>query len=70
MTRLKLILLTLIILCLGTFIVLNTQTVELNLLFAKVNMSRSVILLLVLAAGFVLGWISRSLATLRAKLEG
>ena len=44
MTRLKLILLTLIILCLGTFIVLNTQTVELNLLFAKVNMSRSVIL--------------------------
>ncbi len=70
MTKAKLFLLTIILVCLGVFIALNTQTIELNLAFTTVSMSRSVMLLMVLAAGFALGWITRSLGSLRAKLGG
>lgn len=48
-------------LILGLFILIfifqNTTVVDIQLLFWKISMSRSLIILIVFAAGIILGWI-------------
>ncbi len=69
LTKLKLGILVLVVLAMMIFIALNTQVIELNLLVARVSMSRSLLLIAILFAGFVLGWISRSFGSLREHLS-
>ena len=46
---------------LGVFVLQNTKVVEVRLLFWKLEMSRSVLLLGVLGSGLAVGWLLRSL---------
>ncbi len=41
----------------GTFILQNTRVVEFRFLFWKLEMSRAILLFVVLGAGVVLGWL-------------
>ena len=46
-----------LVVLLGLFALQNTRVVEVRLLLWKVEMSRSILLLVVLALGFVAGWL-------------
>jgi len=67
--RFKLVILVVLLFLLGLFIILNTQTVELNFVVAKVSLSRALMLILVLLAGFAAGWIARSFGSLRDRFR-
>ena len=49
------------------FIGQNTNVVDVHFLVWKLEMSRAVMLLAVLALGFLLGWVSSSIAGLRVR---
>ena len=50
-----------LVVLLGVFVLQNTKVVEVRLLFWKLEMSRSVLLLGVLGSGLAIGWLLRSL---------
>ena len=49
-----------LVVLLGVFVLQNTKVVEVRLLFWKLEMSRSVLLLGVLGSGIAMGWLLRS----------
>ena len=49
------------------FILLNMQVVEVNLIFAKIEVSRSVMLLATFATGALAGWFLKSWTSFRKK---
>ena len=49
-----------LVVLLGVFVLQNTKVVEVRLLFWKLEMSRSVLLLGVLGSGLAIGWLLRS----------
>ena len=49
-----------LVVLLGVFVLQNTTVVEVRLLFWKLEMSRSVLLLGVLGSGLAIGWLLRS----------
>ena len=51
----------------AVFVALNMATVEVNLVFAKVEMKLAVLIIAVLCLGFLLGWLFKSLLALRPK---
>ena len=55
------------IVVIAVFILLNMQTVEVNLLFAKIEMSRSILLLVTFAIGASAGWFLKSWANSKKK---
>jgi putative membrane protein len=57
--NLKLVLAFIVAALLVLFTAQNYEVVELRLLFWKIEMSRAIMLFAVLAAGVVLGWLSR-----------
>tara|TARA_R110002096_G_scaffold104771_20_gene230778 strand:+ start:6063 stop:6341 length:279 start_codon:yes stop_codon:yes gene_type:complete len=69
LTKIKVGIAVLVFALLGTFVALNTQTVELNLIVAKLNMSRSLLIIAVFLAGALVGWIGRSFGSLRSHLK-
>jgi uncharacterized integral membrane protein len=57
--NLKVVLSLIVAALLVLFTAQNYEVVELRLLFWKIEMSRAIMILAVLAAGVVLGWLSR-----------
>lgn len=51
------------------FIVLNMQTVEMNLIFAQVAISRSLMLLATFVIGVSAGWFLKSWVSLKTRRE-
>ena len=49
-----------LVVLLGVFVLQNTKVVEVRLLFWRLEMSRSVLLLGVLGSGLAIGWLLRS----------
>ena len=47
------------------FVVLNMESVEVNLIFAKVQMKLAILIIFVLLLGFLLGWLFKSLLGMR-----
>ncbi len=47
------------------FVVLNMESVEVNLIFAKVQMKLALLIIFVLLLGFLLGWLFKSLLGMR-----
>lgn len=54
-----------LLLVLALFVAQNTQVVDIHFLAWKMEMSRAIMLLVVLAIGFALGWLASSLGRLR-----
>lgn len=50
-----------IIAILVTFVILNREQTEVNLIVASITMSRAVLVLMIFVLGFLLGWILRSI---------
>ena len=49
----------------AVFVVLNMDAVEVNLVFAKVQMKLALLIIFVLLLGFLLGWLFKSLLVMR-----
>ena len=53
----------------AVFVVLNMEPVEVNLVFAKVQMKLALLIIFVLLLGFLLGWLFKSLLGMRPVLN-
>ena len=53
----------------AVFVVLNMESVEVNLIFAKVQMKLALLIIFVLLLGFLLGWLFNSLLAIRPALK-
>jgi uncharacterized integral membrane protein len=49
----------------AVFVILNMEPVEVNLVFAKVQMKLALLIIFVLLLGFLLGWLFKSLLRMR-----
>ncbi len=56
-----------LVLLVGIFILQNTEVVNINFLFWRFSMSRVLLIIIFLLAGFVMGWLLRGLAQHRKK---
>lgn len=66
-TKVNIVVASVALVILITFMILNRQVVELNLMIARVEMPRSVMLIGVLILGFLMGWIARALVFRKRK---
>ena len=53
----------------AVFVVFNMESVEVNLIFAKVQMKLALLIIFVLLLGFLLGWLFKSLLAIRPVLK-
>ena len=67
MQKLKLIFIAVLAIIVLIIAIQNTANVETRLLFATVTMPRAVLLFVMLAIGFVIGWLSGARFSLTAK---
>ncbi len=67
MRKLKLIFIAVLAIIVLIIAIQNTANVETRLLFATVTMPRAVLLFVMLAIGFVIGWLSGARFSLTAK---
>ncbi len=67
MQKLKLIFIAILAIIVLIIAIQNTDNVETRLLFATVTMPRAVLLFVMLAIGFVIGWLSGARFSLTAK---
>jgi len=67
MQRFKLIFIAILAIIVLIIAIQNTANVETRLLFATVTMPRAVLLFVMLAIGFVIGWLSGARFSLTAK---
>lgn len=69
-SKVNLVLALLIVALSAVFIVLNMETVKVNLILATVEMKLALLIIAVLCLGFLLGWLFKSLLGLRPKAKG
>ena len=69
-SKVRLILAVVLLAVTVVFVVLNMESVEVNLVFAKVQMKLALLIIFVLLLGFLLGWLFKSLLAMRPKLPG
>jgi len=68
-SKVNLVLALVIVALSAVFIVLNMETVQVNLIFATVEMKLALLIIAVLCLGFLLGWLFKSLLVLRPKAK-
>jgi len=66
-SKVNLVLALIIVALSAVFIVLNMETVEVNLILATVEMKLALLIIAVLCLGFLLGWLFKSLLVMRPK---
>ncbi len=66
-TRIKLSVAFILTLLLITFIALNSESIEVNLIFAKIEIRRSFMMIAAFVIGIFTGWVSKSFFTFKVK---
>lgn len=69
-SKVRLIIAVLLLAVTAVFVVLNMESVEVNLIFAKVQMKLALLIIFVLLLGFLLGWLFKSLLAMRPVSKG
>ncbi len=68
-TKIKIAVAVLAIAGIATFILINMEVIEINLLVARIEVRRSIMILGVFAVGFIFGWVVKSLSAAARKKE-
>ena len=64
-SKIRLVIAIILLAVTAVFVFLNMESVEVNLVFAKVQMKLALLIISVLFLGFLLGWLFKSLLVIR-----